>query len=62
MKVKMTLSIGLANAEQKDTLEFDDDDVKDLSPDELDKFLYEAWKDWIWEHIDGGPTVIEEAT
>ncbi len=58
-KVKMRLSIGLANAEQRDTVEFECDEIKGKTPDEIEEFIHEAWKEWAWQYIDGGPEMVE---
>lgn len=51
MKVKMTLSIGIGNVRQEETLELEDG----LSEEDLDK----AWQEWASNYIDGGVHVLD---
>lgn len=46
MKVTFTLSIGISNAYQEDTFDYDDD--------VSDKELEEDWQIWSNNYIDGG--------
>jgi hypothetical protein len=45
-KFVFKLKIGLVGCEQKTTVEFEDD----VTEEELEEY----WKEWIWNHIDGG--------
>lgn len=53
-KFTFTLSIGFANAEQIEEVEIEDADLEGLEGDALTDFMYERWKEWAWEYIDGG--------
>ena len=52
IKVNLSLSIGLANAERIDDFEFEVDD--NATDEEINDTIEEYWRDWIWNFIDGG--------
>lgn len=52
IKGNLSLSIGLANAEQIDDFEFEVDD--NATDEEINDTIEEYWRDWIWNFIDGG--------
>lgn len=58
MKLKMTLSIGLANATRSEVIEFDDTEVP-TDQEEIEEWMNEMWKEWAWEHIDGSVDIVE---
>jgi hypothetical protein len=57
--VNLVLSIGLGS-DVTDTLPLDElvENWKALNKEELEKALYQAWKEWIWEYIDGGADIL----
>lgn len=59
MKIRVTLSIGLANAKQEDTIEIDDADLEGLTEEDRQKVIDEYWQEWAWTYIGGGATIIE---
>ena len=53
--LKVSLSIGLANASQEDEIEIDQEEWNECETDEQREQLKEAyWKDWAGNYIDGG--------
>lgn len=60
MKVKVSVSTGLVGSRRKDTLEIPDEEVADMSPDELESYIEEQAQDWLWNTIDFGFSVVEE--
>ncbi len=50
---RFTLGIGFANAEHEEEVELEDLPV---DPEEREKVIEDAWKEWAWQYIDGGPT------
>lgn len=46
------LSIGLANAEQKDVVEVEF--TGDETEEQVDEILEKTWREWAHEYIDGG--------
>ena len=59
-KIKVTLSIGFANATQEDTLDIPDDEWESCeTDDEREKMIDEYWRDWAWNYIDGGAWIEE---
>lgn len=58
--VDLVLSIGLAGCDVTDTLPLDDlvEDWRTLDKEEMEKALHQAWKEWIWEYIDGGANIV----
>ncbi len=59
-QVKFTLGIGF-QAEQEDVFDLEKlvENWADLTKQELDDALFEGWKRWIWEYIDGGPKILD---
>jgi hypothetical protein len=51
-RVEFTLNIGFSGAECIEVMEYDDD----VTQEEIDQ----DWQEWIWNHIDGGPRVMED--
>lgn len=56
-KVQFTLSIGYISASRKEVVDMD---FEGMSQDEIEEEIDEAWKEWAWNYIDGGPHIIEE--
>ena len=55
MKIKVTLSIGYSTANREDVIEVDVDEYNECETDEeRDNLLYQYWKDWSSDFIDGG--------
>ena len=46
MKVKFSLSIGLAGCSREDIIDYEDDIT--------DEELQEDYEEWVWRRIDGG--------
>ena len=61
MKIRFTLSIGFAGADHAEELDVDDADVPS-DPTEREAYLTAEWKEWAWNYIDGGATVIDDPT
>jgi hypothetical protein len=57
-KVEMTLNIGL-HGERSDEIDLVDEsghteeEISSMGAEELEKLIYETWKDWAWNYIDG---------
>lgn len=60
MKIKVTLSIGLVGCEHKDEIDIPDEELEGMSAEEIDARLDEEWKEWAWNYIDGGATIIKD--
>ncbi len=59
-KIKVTLSIGIANARQEDVLEINDDEWNDCdTEEERQDLMDEYWKYWSNDYIDGGVELVE---
>jgi len=51
---KVSLSIGYINASQEDVIEIDDDELNDCKTDEeRETLIWEYWRDWSGNYIDG---------
>lgn len=61
IKLAVTLNIGLANAEQSDVIDtgIPVSEWDALTEEEQEERRHEEWKEWAWEHIDGGARVVE---
>jgi hypothetical protein len=52
IKGTLNLNIGFSGEDQTTDFEFE---VEDNTTDkEINDTIQEYWRDWIWEHIDGG--------
>ena len=59
-KIKVTLSIGIANARQEDVLEINDDEWNDCdTEEERQDLMDEYWKYWSNDYIDRGVELVE---
>ena len=59
-KIKVTLSIGFANADQEGIIEVDDDDYQACDSDKEKELLFdEYWQDWANNYIEGSATLVE---
>lgn len=60
---KLTLNIGLGS-EVSETLDLSlesdksEEELNALTETELDNFVYAFWKEWAWNYIDGGVTLL----
>ncbi|MEU6709961.1 hypothetical protein ABZ897_00665 [Nonomuraea sp. NPDC046802] len=56
IKLKVDLSISLANAKQEDVIDtgIPLSEWNALTEEERQKRGDEKWREWIWEYIDGG--------
>lgn len=61
VKLKVTLGIGLANAQQEDEIDTGIlvSEWEALTEEERQERGQAAWREWIWEYIDGGWDVVE---
>lgn len=61
MKIKLILGIGLeGQREEKVTWdEISDLDPASISPETIDSLIYDYWKEWAWQFIDGCGEIIE---
>lgn len=62
IKIKVSLGIGLSNAEQSDVIDtgIPLSEWNALTKEEQDKRIHEEWEEWAWEYIDGGASVVED--
>ena len=59
-KIKVTLSIGYPGATHEDEFDIDDEDWEACETEEQkEELMWEYWKEWANNYIDGGPEVIE---
>ncbi len=59
-QLKVTLGIGVHNANQEDIIEVDDDELAECETDEQrDELFEDYWKNWSGNYIDGGYELIE---
>ncbi len=59
-KIRVSLSIGLANAEQIDILDINEDEWNECETDkERNDLMDSYWQDWSNNYIDGGYELIE---
>ena len=59
-KIKVTLSIGIANAIQTGFVDIPDEDWNDHeTEEEKQKLMDSYWQDWANNYIDGGPSLVE---
>jgi len=60
-EIKVTLSIGFAGATHEDVIEIDDDEWNYCKTEkERNDLMYDYWKDWSGNYIDGGPELIDK--
>lgn len=60
-KLKVELSIGIANASQNDVIDIDNDEWAACENDEQREKLKDSyWKDWAWNYIDGCANLVDE--
>ncbi|MFN8994500.1 MAG: hypothetical protein ACK5X3_12685 [Pseudomonadota bacterium] len=54
-RIKFTLGIGF-QSDQEDVFDLEGliENWAELSQEDLEEALYNEWKKWIWEFIDGG--------
>jgi hypothetical protein len=38
----------------KENVHIDDDELKGLTEKQKDELIQNYWKEWVWEHINGG--------
>jgi hypothetical protein len=58
--IKVTLSIGYPSATRRDEIEVDNDEYNDCETDEQrDNLLFEYWKEWSNDFIEGDWKVIK---
>lgn len=57
---KVTLSIGYPQGTHEDIIEIPKELLDGKSEEELQEVLDKEWREWAWEHIDGGITEIKE--
>lgn len=61
VKLKVTLGIGFARARQEEVLEIDQDEWDACeSDDEREELIDDYAKEWAWNYIDIGATVINQ--
>ncbi len=59
-RLKVTLSIGFANARHMGILEIDEQDWADCeTPEQKEDLIEEYWTDWSSNYIDGSAEIIE---
>ena len=60
-KLKLSLSIGFANAEQKETIDICETEWSECETDEeRDRLIDGYWTDWSNNYIDGGAWIVDE--
>lgn len=60
-KVRMTLGIGIANANQEEIIDIYEHEWNDCETDkEREDLLEQCWQDWMGNYLDGGYEVIDE--
>lgn len=52
-KYEFNLSIGFVNGNRKEIIDIADEDIENLSEEELEKYLEQYWKDWSNNYIEG---------
>jgi hypothetical protein len=58
-KIKVTLSIGVSNANQEDILEIDEAEWnKCETEDQRDSLMNQYWKDWSDNYIEGSTELV----
>lgn len=63
LRLKVTLGIGLANANQEDVLDIPQDEYDACETDAARAALFEAyWQDWVSSYLDGGYELMEGET
>ncbi len=60
MKIKVTLGIGLHNAEQEDILEIPDEELEGLTEAEIDNLCDQYLREWMNNYIDAWYEVVKE--
>ncbi|KAB8186911.1 hypothetical protein FH608_046325 [Nonomuraea phyllanthi] len=62
IKLAVTLGIGLANAERSDVIDtgIPVSEWNALTSEQQEERVHEEWKEWIWEYVDGGGSVVDE--
>ena len=59
-QIKVSLSIGLANATQKDIIDIDETEWSECETDEQrEDLINEYWRDWSVNYIDGDAELVE---
>jgi hypothetical protein len=54
MRIRVTLSIGLAGCRQEDVLDVNDSELEGMSENERQAYLNEVYAEWRNEYLDGG--------
>jgi hypothetical protein len=63
--IEVVLSIGL-HGEQSDELDLalesgkTEAELDAMSDEDMQSLIYEVWKEWAWNHIDGGGTLLQK--
>ena len=60
VKIKLELSIGFPGAKHEEVAEIPKSEIDGLSPDELQEYLNDYWKEWSNMYIDGYAGILEE--
>jgi hypothetical protein len=62
--IEVVLSIGL-HGEQSDELDLclesdkTEAELDAMSEEDMQSLIHEVWKEWAWNHIDGGGTLLQ---
>lgn len=59
-RFNFTLTIGLANAEQREQVELSEEEIEAAEGEDREEKIHAIWTEWAWEHIDGSCSEIEE--
>ena len=60
-KMRVTLGIGFANADQEDVIDIDEDEWSECkTDDQREELMNDYWRDWSNNYIDGSTEIIEE--
>jgi len=59
-KIKVTLSIGYPGATHEEIIDIDDEEWAECETEEIkEELMFEYWRDWSNDYIDGGATLVE---
>ena len=58
MKIEFTLNIG-GREKRVEIIEFDDDLIDGMTPQQVANFLEDEWKHWSANYIDGSARIVE---
>ena len=59
MKIEFRLNIGISNVERCQVIDFDDDLIDGMTPEQVQKFLDDEWRNWSANYIDGSARIVE---